>query len=262
MTERENIRQRKEMGLPKPWSSDPVFQNTYFCNVHREHDKVTKYIRRMYNPHYADNKFVMNLVFARFINWPQTLEKIGYLHTLDRDALRKSLTELSNEGKIWGGAYIITTHGQRMGKIDYLVDQVLPDVEKLTIPMHHHMGCDIAHKALMTVDGLGSFLAAQIVADMKNTPFCWLGMADDWSTFVAPGPGSIRGASWFFYGHTTGVTAATFGRHFAEIRKYVDANFDGELCNQDLQNCLCEFDKYMRVKTGTGRSKRGYNGRR
>ena len=29
---------------------------------------------------------------------------------------------------------------------------------------------------------------------------------------------------------------------------------------QDLQNCLCEFDKYMRILHGTGRSKRGYPG--
>ena len=32
-----------------------------------------------------------------------------------------------------------------------------------------------------------------------------------------------------------------------------------ELCNQDLQNCLCEYSKYMRVLNG-GRTKRNYQG--
>jgi len=29
---------------------------------------------------------------------------------------------------------------------------------------------------------------------------------------------------------------------------------------QDLQNCLCEFDKYERVRLGEGRPRNGYRG--
>jgi len=47
MKERERVRVRKERGDPKPWSEDPVFQQTYFCNVNREYDRVTKFIRKM-----------------------------------------------------------------------------------------------------------------------------------------------------------------------------------------------------------------------
>ena len=32
------------------------------------------------------------------------------------------------------------------------------------------------------------------------------------------------------------------------------------LSMQNLQNCFCEYDKFMRVTEGTGRSKRKYNG--
>jgi hypothetical protein len=32
------------------------------------------------------------------------------------------------------------------------------------------------------------------------------------------------------------------------------------LCFQNLQNCFCEYDKFMRVTNGTGRSKRKYKG--
>ena len=34
---------------PKPWSDDPIFQSTYFCNVRREDDKVTRWIRMNWN---------------------------------------------------------------------------------------------------------------------------------------------------------------------------------------------------------------------
>jgi len=45
INERENIRLKKEAGESPPWSSNPVMQVTYFCNVNREDDKVTKWIR-------------------------------------------------------------------------------------------------------------------------------------------------------------------------------------------------------------------------
>jgi hypothetical protein len=32
----------------------------------------------------------------------------------------------------------------------------------------------------------------------------------------------------------------------------------GQLCAQDLQNCLCEFDKYERVRLGQGKPKRRF----
>ena len=33
-----------------------------------------------------------------------------------------------------------------------------------------------------------------------------------------------------------------------------------KLCAQDVQNCLCEFDKYERVRLGEGRPKSKYPG--
>lgn len=264
--ERYAIYRRKEDGLPKPWSTDTVFRTTYFCNVHRENDRVTKWIRNYYSKYVDHPMFEYNIVLARFLNWPVTLEKILYRPYHNTYELKNWLNNLSSEGKIWGGAYIITTHGQPMSKIDYLVDQVLSDFMKLNsgnVKLRDLPNLDSAWEYLMLVDGIGSFLAAQIVADLKNTSKHPLSRAPDWYTFVAPGPGSLRGASWFKYGLATGVSVPIFPSIFRDIREYVDANWPAEVpkvCNQDLQNCLCEFDKYCRVLTGSGRSKRGYNG--
>lgn len=276
--ERERIRIKKETGQAKPWSVDPIFQQTYFCNVRREDDKVTRWIRQYYNPYVGDRLFEYNMVFARFINWPPTLEKIGYIwdgSSAYRKILEIRLNELATQGKIWGNAYVVTTHGIPMSKVAYLCHNVLNGFQEqrdslgtvfVGTPLQ---GCrpmlTPAYSALMRLEGLGSFMAAQVIADLKNTPGHPLQAAGDRETFVASGPGSIRGTSWFHNNNSTSGSASKFPRMFADIREFVDDHWSPtdngpSICNQDLQNCLCEYDKYMRVREGTGRSKRNYHG--
>jgi hypothetical protein len=263
--ERYEVFLRRKNGAGRPWSHDPVFQRTYFCNVHRENDRVTRWIRDFYNPHAGERNFDYNVVFSRFINWPETLGAVGYLQTHSPKDLERVLVDLSGGGrKIWGGAYVITTHGMPMAKVHYLTHYVLEQTHRQLEPLKAQRTCAGMARTLQVIEGIGSFLSGQIVADMKNTPGHALYSAPDSETFVVPGPGSVRGASWFHFGSEKGVTLSNFDRYFPTIREWVDAwVFATEIPpidNQDLQNCLCEFDKYMRVRNGTGRSKRGYPG--
>lgn len=272
MRERYRILTKKRAGLPAPWSDDPVFQTTYFCNIRREDDKVTKWIRNYYTP-YADHVlFEYNILLARFLNRIETLAGVQYVHSHDPAELERYLAGVADAGfTIWGAAYVITTHGIKMPKLEYLTRRVLPSAYKAlsnyrtTVPLHR-LGATA--QVLQQIEGVGSFLSAQIVADLKNTKGHPLEHAEDWWTFVQPGPGSLRGASWFHYGHVydhPAVTVSNFAEKFKVIREYYEVEWQKDksvpyLCNQDLQNCLCEFDKYMRVRNGTGRSKRRYNG--
>lgn len=251
---------------PKPWSEDPVFQETYFCNVHREDDKVTRWIRSTYSSYVNDPMFEYNIVLARFINRPETLAKIGFQFLHEPARLLAQLEELAAEGKVWGSAYLITSHGIKMPKAAYLCNLVLSDVfDALPNLRHiHNMGmCGRASQVLQEIPGIGSFLAGQIVADLKNTKFHPLFSADDKATFVEPGPGSLRGLSWFHFGHSENGQPRHFTSLFDKTRLYVDDHWPTgvpKVDNQDLQNCLCEYDKYCRVVTAAGRSKRKYNG--
>lgn len=264
--ERYLILTKKDWGKPRPWSDDAVFQKTYFCNVHRENDKVTRWIREFYSRYCGDDLFEYNIVLSRFLNWPDTLGKIGYQSYHRPAALLEDLEDMAELGKIWGGAYVITTHGIPMPKATYLCQNVLEGLFRRLEELRNGCragSCTIASRVLQRFEGLGSFLAAQVVADLKNTPGHPLNTAEDRSTFVEPGPGSVRGAAWFHYGEPNGVGVGSFLSHFKLIREYVDAHWPEDVPvvdNQDLQNCLCEFDKYCRVSTGSGRSKRGYNG--
>lgn len=268
--ERYAIFQKKEAGLAAPWSDNPIFQATYFCNVHRENDRVTRWVRNFYNPYVGHPLFEYNMVLARFLNRPATLAAVGFQLEHAPAGLIATLEGLPPP--IWGNAYVITTHGQRMGKLAYL-SQVLSDVHSALsslVPMCRApllspaATCQGAATALQRIDGIGSFLSAQVVADLKNTPGHPLYTAKDKEIFVQPGPGSLRGLSWYFFGEPDKISASQFMRYFPEVVGYVTENWPDEVPPvdaQDLQNCLCEYDKYCRVLNGTGRSKRNYNGR-
>jgi hypothetical protein len=255
INERESIRKKKEAGLPKPWSDDPVFQETYFCNVRREDDRVTRWLRA--NWLVDDKNYEFAMVMARLINRPESLKKIGYPDTIfwDCGGLENVHYAARTLKPFWGNAYVVTTHGQRMDKLEYLLN-VLQAASKVLPMVGLPPTCQAYHSAFKTLEGFGDFMAAQVVADLKNTCFHPLAKATDWWGFVAPGPGSIRGMQWYFSG-----PVRNFKDGIDRIRHDIAGKLEINICNQDLQNCLCEFDKYMRVKFGTGRSKRKYNGR-
>jgi hypothetical protein len=125
------------------------------------------------------------------------------------------------------------------------------------------------HKNLMRVKGIGSFMAGQIVADLRHVQ---QGAWADRHTWAPLGPGSRRGMAWLEgWDGTTDLPSmpqAHFNEQIARLSDffYGDAKLnaimtDRQLEAHDLQNCLCEFDKFMRLETGTGRAKNQYPGR-
>lgn len=244
INERYNIKLRREAGIAKPWSPDRIFQTVRFCNVHREDDAVTKWIRENWNRgDHAPWKFV----FARMINLTESLEDlVGFPSEQWKDCLE---ARRAGGNKVFTSAYTISTCGKAMDKLDYVFDWVLTRVQAL--PDMAYNSCRETWQDLQNVDGLGSFLAAQVVADMKNTPGHPLAKAPDFWSFSAPGPGSLRGLSWYFHGGPTGVTASRYQdnlvRCMDDVMLMVHPDIP-RISNQDFQNCLCEFSKYMKVK--------------
>lgn len=263
IAERENVRDAKESGQPKPWSEDPVFQTTYFCNVDREHDKVTRWIRTHLDLCMEERSAAANLVLARMVNKPDSLRNMEWPFDKFSTYNRGNFLTVMSQPGAWGSAYIVSTNGRAQPKHEYIAGLLEQAFEQLYGPPATVLGGTLAsaHAALQRVSGLGSFMAAQVVADLKNTKWHPLYTAMDWYTFSAYGPGSLRGLSHF---HGRKVTPAKYPEAIASARQWVQSTYPGlieGLCNQNLQNCFCEFDKYVRVATGTGRSKRKYNGR-
>lgn len=269
INEREQVKLKKENGFPKPWSEDPIFHRTYFCNVQREDDKVTRYLRNSWFPKHSVNRPELELavITARFLNRIETMRKVppitGYVPDWI-DNLERLLEEWKQAGEtIWGSAYVITTHGLPMGKGAYLTGVLRAAWERLGPLISTNLwygsppSLQCAYGRFTAIDGVGSFLAGQIIADLKNTPYHPLNQAVDWHDWSTHGPGSLRGLTWFWEKR---VTPATYSDAIYWAWKKVAPHVFLDLHKQDFQNCLCEYDKYMRVKNGTGRSKRRYPG--
>jgi hypothetical protein len=260
ITEREQMRLRKEKYAPYGaghgfgYSKDRHMGTVRYCNVRREDDKVTQWLAEHWRPqHHA----VWEIVLARMVNYIPTLEELvtpfggspGHAAIMMGPVVIGNTlkTRRQRGDKVFTSAYTISTCGQSMDKIDYVMGVVAEcrETGELTAPTLAE-----AHRQLLAVNGLGSFLAAQVVADLKNTKEHPLASAEDWWTWSAPGPGSLKGLCAYF---NTSITPSSYACAIDECWGEVKPLLSEELQYlhmQDFQNCLCEFSKYIRVMEG------------
>lgn len=261
-------------GKPKPWTDDFILQRYRFCNVYRELDKVTVWIAKNWRAKLAksDDLWYWMLV-ARLVNNPETLTVIQKLHEqrawkfserLFVDAIR---TRMLDGEKAWGGAYIVSTNGNKMEKASYIAERVLAPAWSVRADVAPHKGDDLDTfcARLLKLNGVQGFIAGQVIADAKYaSPI--LRKAKDWDTFAISGPGSRRGLnrvfdqdihdSWREEDWRSGLSLL---REETNKKLKRDKRFQ-PFHAQDIQNCLCEFDKYERVRLGQGMPRSNYPG--
>jgi hypothetical protein len=259
---RENERLRK-LGRYKG-AADPIIAQYRFCNVRRNDDKVTLWVfQNILEPNEGDPFLWFRLVIARLLNLPDSLEEVtDCMVPFKPELFRKLLHFRKDRGlRNFNAAYIVSTNGRPGDKVDYLVKEVLQPLWAI----RHNIAAALkgatlaeAHELLMRQNGLGSFMAAQVLADLKYAhPERW----SDFDTFAASGPGSKRGLNRIFNRSVTqGLTEGRFREDLTKLRKSVNSALRGwePLTAQDIQNCLCEFDKYERARMGEGTPKQLY----
>lgn len=273
--ERHNIYLRRKAGQEKPWTNDKILQSYRFCNVYRELDTVTKWIRdnwRAPNFHERDVWFAM--VVARLVNWPDSLaefSKNGPVKTWRPNWFVDALNDRAARGeKVYTGAYMVRAdaqgYGQRAGKPAYHADCVLTPMWERRAELRPRKDDTLAsfHARLMTCKDMGSFMAGQVVCDTKYTAS--LNLATDWWDWAASGPGSKRGLNRVC--GNDNINEKWREEHWLQVLQELRLMLNERLPRhweklhaQDVQNCLCEFDKYERVRNGEGRPRALYNGR-
>lgn len=254
ITEREAVRQRRQSGGPRPWSYDPIFQTQHFCNVRREDDRVTKEIHsiiRSFGVPMGDLPYWYTI--ARMFNKPETL-----CRALDAwrygDHWPDRLKRLRAEGyTLFHSAYLVTTCGKAVDKVDH-VGRVTLDVARLQVP---RVGLQKAFDELVKVDGLASFLAGQIVADLRNSGYLVAEDKVEAKFWCVPGPGSVKGLKYIFRNFSRRYFSAYIDELFLQMPEEVTRM---DLHAQDLQNCLCEFSKYMQIYNDEGGRRRPFRG--
>lgn len=261
--ERERLRTTGNCG-------DPILQRFRFCNVNREHDRVTKWVHRFVRTYltvYPDNwslqereqaHAVAIMFFTRVVNEPTSLMRIlGPLMGADFDRCCKLLDEMSAKGsKVMRGAYMVTS----CGTVGVNAWQYATTTAKklLKIKVAGDRLSDVA-TAMQRIDGAGDFLTNQVCTDLRYVGGG--GLWRDWSTFVIGGNGTRRGLSrWFDQPIAEGRPVGKFASaQVPSILKAIRNELrDRELFSDqtlshfkdinNLSNCFCEFDKYERAR--------------
>lgn len=249
INERYAIKMRREQGIPPPWTGNPVMATTRFCNVHREDDKVTRWLAENWRPKYQE---VWQYLLARLINNIPTLQII-HPHPSNLGEIKRALKIRRQVAPIFGNAYTVSTSGVSMDKVDYIIDRVVVPAmaaDFMVIPWRPGLHLETACNDLCRLNGVSTFMAGQLIADMKNTPGHPLESAPDRATWAAPGPGSLRGLTAYF---NRPITPSMFDTHIRICKEEVTpliADYVPPIDMQDFQNCLCEFSKYIRVGNG------------
>lgn len=280
--QRETIRQRKARGEPFPWSIDPIFNENRFCNVRREDDRGTIWIREHIREKFVGHEHLwFMLCIARMINWTETLQLLIGLNTKryytwpaaignsllirwDANHMQEALHQIRvGGGKVWTGAYLIPS-GPNKGEPRevHICQNVLKPLWEARATFTRlidqpRLHIEAMHNLLISFKGFGQFIAYQACVDMRFTPI--LQNAPDRETWAAAGPGTIRGLN-----RTHGrpldfrLTQSQARIEMREIYRVIQVRTGVTMDFSDVPNILCETDKYLRIKAGEGKMRAKY----
>lgn len=281
IVERYRIHHRRDRGQPKPWTADPILQEYRFCNVYRELDYTTQWIRQCWQPYVLDSNEWFLMLAARLINYVPTLAKLtpamlgqasfaaGKAVTWNPEEFVSVLQKLeAGTDKVYSSAYITVTPLYRKGqpKSEYFARSVLQPAWDLRETVLNQdctwRTLQDCYSSLRKLPAVGSFLAAQIVADLKYTS---LRGTPDWHSFCASGMGSKRGMNRILgLPPSNALSEKNFLYYMAVLEGKLQPRLARaglpEMHYQDIQNCLCEFDKYERLRNGESRVRNRFNG--
>jgi hypothetical protein len=281
--ERERIRQRKAEWVPSqaamgaPFTKDPILATYRFCNVRRRDDRVSRWL--IQNVLAQNNVDILLLpaflefsAWCRWCNWPPTIKavmdaELYPVEKIDWRRVGKLVDTLGKKQKVWTGAYMIRASsepGAKKGK--FISEQVIGKHFRRKVPelidlLRAGATYQIVWEALREIPNFGSFMAGQVAGDWTYTPL--LAGAPDLKTWAPMGPGSIRGFNRIIGSEklTKRPSEELWQEKLVLWRQRIIDKLGAQYENLtalDVQNILCETDKFLRVKNGEGRPRAKY----
>lgn len=266
--ERYQIKLRRDAGQSFPWTQDKIFQTWRFCNVHREHDKTTTWLREQVRIplRNADNlKIVFATVAFRWFNRISTGERIRDLLIGEWDA-EEARRRLVGVSPVVTGAYMIKSP-DGMSKLDGVL-WCIENARKNYLPRFVPSWGSSLHDAwddLRHVEFLAGFLSYEVITDLRWTKV--LSGAHDIMTWTNAGPGCARGLGWVVDGnpyqfnrHSPAHQETMLGIMQELLRMSQSEEFwPRGWASWDMREpemWACEYDKYMRAKRGDSMKRR------
>jgi hypothetical protein len=288
VVERQEVRYRRHVLHRKPpWTDDPVLQAHHFTNIYREDDPGTQYV--VDNMLRAERPFstcLWNVLWYRMFGKEATWDRWAAMYPHHPfEPTRESLLRMEQVMRTmveegagpFTSAYLVSNYGRSEDKVTVMLDvmegarvnwpsTVMNGINEACAM--GEQGRQQAHAVLQSIHGIGKFVAFQTLVDMcypvlpdgvRRLPFS----NDGWATC---GPGAERGL-----GHVLpGIKPQQWNQGLAYLVEraqdelamrafYFRIGDDGAEQHVDranMCNCLCEFDKYVRLSAGEGKGRR------
>lgn len=272
-------------GEDKPWTDDVILQSYKFTNVFRQLDTGTIALNKMLGKWFnsdiklADMEIddaidiLFNVVWYRLFNVAAHAEDIGFTKHEDHDKVLLALKDKKRNGeKVFTSAHMTTASGfhcETQGKIYGSFVGAIGIAEDFGVSfinyIFHNQSMKAVTKKLQELPSVGPFIAYEIACDLRFTPL--LSGAEDIMTWANLGPGARRGLMRLGMPvsnesmvelYEMAVSEELIDHHVAEHLPWNEKQPPFEL--REIEHSLCEFDKYMRVKTGAGAPRQKYKG--
>jgi len=237
-------------------------QQYRFTNTYRWLDRTSQYLLLLQEKAPPRAKIHVTLLFKLFNSidtWANVLREFRDPRDYDPERCANALDSYAHSGRcIFSGAYLIppipslVKPGESKARAYCRLVPLLSDV----VNQHTVSHCDISvmYQALREQPGMGDFMAMQLATDLSyGVPEKILDMGE----FVVPGPGAIRGAYKLVRKTVSSEGTADLILELFEQQlqlwprgyatNYPLNLFGIPLYAMDIQNTLCEFDKYCRV---------------
>ena len=246
--ERHQVWENRRAGTPQPWTENPILASRKFTNVFRLADPGSQFVITDLIDEDPEVT-LMRCFLYRHTNlpaaWRAYRDDTGHYPGLkDLEDLRLFWHSYRGDGgKLFSGAYMIYPQSAVPGtnKIDSVVDlteRIFVSSKRVAHDFLNANSQTDRFAALRTIRGVADFMSMQILTDFGySTEF-----RED--LFVVPGPGARKGAAAL---EMSGERAIEWGyRATRESGPRLEGRPPSKM---DIQNCLCEFSKYVRYQS-------------
>jgi hypothetical protein len=267
--ERYLVRQRKLAGETQ-LTDDFAFQNYRFCNVHREHDRVTIWVKEnIREPLRNDPRVFLAMCICRWFNRIETMQALldnGLFHNWNMKHAAEVVADIK---PVTNAAYVIhSPYGKPKGAgICEIIDNIAQEADRITQSVVPGVTTlEDMWRILHMFPSAGVFMSYEVVSDLRHTYICE--KAPDIMTWASPGPGACNGLSFLtmrelgkIYPRPETTTAALY--RMQELLSYSqDDNYWPQEWDhwemREVEHWLCEYAKWVRIMRFGGRGKRGY----
>ena len=256
--ERETILNKRKAGLPQEqWTNDKILQERKFCNNRREDDSGTIWNKENIRVHWEHPEYFSLAIVSRLINYPKVMDPVmdaGFVKSDHIDEyLCKEVIKHNNEHNGLPLSNIAYRNGKDIEKGHMMVDHYVRRIQQARdlIPEWDraiaNQDNDEVWSVITQLPHFKAFIPQQIMIDIAHPPLMeWSNWKDD-ITFI--GPGSTMGLQHIYDTTQNFMNAkddADWNDKFIELQGILKSELNISLSLHDVQNTLCEYQKYQK----------------